>query len=90
MTDTHQSKGGIARARALDPERRAEIAKAAAQARWNTPARPRKPPARPREKITLRSVLNAIIDEIGRDGIPSPTTLRHACRLLGRSDERPI
>ena len=37
MSETGKRAGGVARAKALTPERRAEIATAAAQARWNTP-----------------------------------------------------
>lgn len=36
--ETPQSQGGKARAAALDPERRSEIARNAAQARWNKPS----------------------------------------------------
>lgn len=36
MDASPQSKGGKARAAALSPERRSEVAKQAAQARWNT------------------------------------------------------
>lgn len=37
MADIHQSKGGAARAASLTPERKTEIARAAAEARWGPP-----------------------------------------------------
>jgi len=37
MSDTPQSKGGVARAAALTPEQRSAVAKRAATARWKNP-----------------------------------------------------
>ena len=40
------AKGGPARARALTPEQRSQIAHLAAEARWKKRTRPRRPPGR--------------------------------------------
>lgn len=51
-----QSNGGIARAKALSPARRRAIARAAAQARWAGPNKPKPRPTRSRRvvfKVTL-------------------------------------
>jgi hypothetical protein len=58
-----QSQGGKARAAALSPERRAEIAKAAAQARWGRQGPPAPPTSRDWLLVATKGRLRARVPQ---------------------------
>lgn len=80
-----RAKGGRARAAALSPERRREIAWMAAQARWGEPRPPTAPkPRRPSAMEALAAERDALIRQ--RDTLVAENALLHEALRCAERD----
>lgn len=64
MESNYHSRGGHARAKALSPERRSEIASAAALARWSGEHRPKLTPDDRKKLRAIRTLMTVPLPEI--------------------------